>query len=75
MSKIPSDEILECLYKLRKREFALLNILLDVEDMGIYQKISMPIFSKIEDNGEKEHRSETLITKTLTPGTGESKQE
>ena len=39
MSKIPSDDILESLYKLRIRESAQLKTVLDLYDMEIHQKI------------------------------------
>ena len=42
MSKIPSDEVLENLYKLRIRQSAQLKTVLDMYDMEIHQKISMP---------------------------------
>ena len=41
MSKIPSDDILERLYKLRIRESAQLKTVLDLYDMEIHQKVSM----------------------------------
>ena len=42
MSKIPSDDILESLYKLRIRESDQLKTVLELYDMEIHQKISMP---------------------------------
>ena len=63
MSKIPSDDVLESLYKLRIREFDQLKTVLELYDMEIHQKISMPNSQKNEDNGEKEYISETTITK------------
>ena len=76
MFKIPSNDILERLCKLRIRESVQLKKnVLQLYDMEIHQKISMPKISKIDDNGEEEYRSETLITKLLTPGTEELKQE
>ena len=42
MSKIPSDDILESLYKLRIRESGQLKTALELYDMEIHQKISMP---------------------------------
>ena len=42
MTKIPSDEILESLYKLRIRESDQLKTVLEWYDMEIHQKISMP---------------------------------
>ena len=40
-SKIPSDDVLESLYKLRKRESAQLNTVLELYDMEIHRYISM----------------------------------
>ena len=62
MSKNPSDDILESLYKLKIRESAQLKTVLEFYDMEIHQKISMPKKSKIEDNGEEEYSSETSMT-------------
>ena len=39
MSKIPSDDILETLYKLRLRESVQLKTVLELYDMEIHQKI------------------------------------
>ena len=44
MSKIPSDNILESLYKLRIRESVQLKTVLDLYEMEIHQKISVPNF-------------------------------
>ena len=63
MSTIPSDDVLYSLYKLRIRESAQLKTVLQFYDMEIRQKISMPNLSKIEDNDEEEHKSETSIAK------------
>ena len=46
MSKIPSDDILESLYKLRIRESVQLKTVLELYDMEIHQKISMPNYQK-----------------------------
>ena len=48
MSKIASDDILESLYKLRIRESAQLKTVLELYDMEIHQKISMPNYQKLE---------------------------
>ena len=42
MTKIPSDDILESLYTLRIRESDQLKTVLEMYDMDIHQKISMP---------------------------------
>ena len=48
MSKIPSDDILESLYKLRIRESAQLKTVLELYDMEIHHKISMPNYQKLK---------------------------
>ena len=63
MSKIPSDDVLESLYKLRIRELAQLKNVLELYDMEIHQKDIGSQLSKIENNGEKKYRSETPISK------------
>ena len=63
MSKNPSDEILESLYKLRIRESAQLKNELELYDMEIHQKISVPNNQKLKNHGEEEFRSEASITK------------
>ena len=42
MSKFPSDDILESLCKLRTRESDQLKTILELDDMEIHQKISVP---------------------------------
>ena len=48
MSKIPSDDILESLYKLRIRESAQLKTVLELYDMVIRQMISVPDYQKLK---------------------------
>ena len=48
VSKIPSDDILESLYKLRIRESAQLKTVLELYDMEIHQMISMSKYQKLE---------------------------
>ena len=48
MSKNPSDDILECLHKLRIREFDQRKTVLELYDMKILQKISMPNYQKLK---------------------------
>ena len=48
MSKIPSDDLLESLYKLRIRESAQLKTVLELYDMKIHQKISMLNYQKLK---------------------------
>ena len=47
-SKIPSDHILQSLYKLRIRESAQLQTALELYDMEIHQMISMPNYHKLK---------------------------
>ena len=63
MTMIPPNDILESLYKLRTRESGQLKAVLELYDMEIHQKISMPTFQKLKTNVEKGHGSETSITK------------
>ena len=48
MTKIPSDDIMESLNKLRMRESAQLKTVLELCDMEIHQKISMPNYQKLK---------------------------
>ena len=48
MTKIPSDVVLESLYKFRIRESAQLETVLESYDMEIHQKISMPNYQKLK---------------------------
>ena len=48
MLKIPSDEILESLYKLRTCESDQLKTVLELYDMEIHQKISVPNYQKLK---------------------------
>ena len=48
MSKMPSDDILESLFKLRMRESAQLKTVLELYDMEIHQKISMLKYQKLK---------------------------
>ena len=47
VSKIPSDDVLESMYKLRIRESAQLKTVLELYEMEIHQKISMPNYQKL----------------------------
>ena len=53
MSKIPSDDVLESLYKLRIRESAPLITVLELYDMEIHQTISMPNYQKLKTMVER----------------------
>ena len=48
MSKIPSDDVLESLFKLRIRESAQLKTVVELYDMEIHQKILMPNKKKLK---------------------------
>ena len=48
MTKIPSNDILESLYKLRIRVSAQLKTVLDLYEMEIHLKISMPNYQKLK---------------------------
>ena len=48
MSKIPSDDILESVYKLRIRESAQLKTVLELYDMEIHQKRSIPNYQRLK---------------------------
>ena len=48
MTKIPTDDFLESLYKLRTRESDQLKTVLELYDMEIHQKISMPDCQKLK---------------------------
>ena len=61
MTKIPSDDFLESLYKLRIRESAQLNTELELYDMETHQKISMPNYQKLKTMVKRCRRSETSI--------------
>ena len=63
MSKIPSDDIFDSLYKLRICESDQLRTVLELYDMEIHQKISMPYCQIFKEHGEEKYRSETSITK------------
>ena len=63
MSKIPSGDFLESLYKLRIRESDQLKTVFDLYDMEIHQKDIGSQLSEVEHHGEEEKRSETSITK------------
>ena len=59
MTKIPPDDILEGLYKLRIRESEKLKTVLELYNMETHQKKAGPDFLQNEDNGEKTFRAES----------------
>ena len=48
MTKIPTDDVLESLYKMRIRESDQLKTVLELYDMEIHQKISLPKYQKLK---------------------------
>ena len=63
MSKIPSNDVLECLYNLRICESAQRKTVLELHDMEIHQKISMPNYQNLKTMVKNAKRSEITITK------------
>ena len=63
LTKIPPDDVLESLYKLRIRDSDQLKTVLELKDMEIHQKMSMLNNQKLKTMVEEEHRSETSIMK------------
>ena len=60
MTKIPPDDVLEILYKLRTRESDQLKTVLELYGMGIHQKISVPNYQKLKTMVKA--RNETIET-------------
>ena len=58
-SKIPPDDVLESLYSLRLRESDQLKTVLEQYEMDNSSEIIDAQLSKIGDNGEEKHGSET----------------
>ena len=63
MSKIPSDDILESLYKLRICESAPLKTVVEFYDVEIHQKISTPNYQKLKTMVKRSIDQNTSITK------------
>ena len=63
MSKIPSDDVLKSLYKLRKRESAQLKTVLELYDIGDSSEDIDAQLSIIGDHGEEKYISEATTTK------------
>ena len=57
MSKIPSDDILEGLYKLRIRESEKFKTVLELYDQEAHQNKNRTWLSQIEDNGKKKYQA------------------
>ena len=63
MSKIPTDDVLESLYKLRIRESTQLKTVLELYELEILQQESKPDYQKNENHDDEKHRSKDQITK------------
>ena len=61
VSKIPSDDILESLYKLRIRESDQLKTRIEIVRLGASSEDIMSQLSKVENDGAKKYRSETPV--------------
>ena len=71
MSKIPSDGVLESLYKLRIRESAQLKPVLEIARHGdSSEDIDCPTIKKLKTMVKRILDQKFTITKRLTPGTG-----
>ena len=56
MTKIPSDDILEGLYKLRIRESEKLKTVLELYGLEIRQKKMGPDYHRLKNDGKKKYR-------------------
>ena len=65
MTKIPHDDILEGLYKLRIRESEKLETVLELYDLETHQKKVRTWFTQIADNGEKKVSSRKFEIRIL----------
>ena len=74
MSKVPSDDILETLCKLRLRESVQLKTVLELYDMEIHQKISMPNCQNMKTM-VKRSIDQKLRLRNFDAWTGKLKQE
>ena len=75
MTKIPSDDVLESLYKLRIRGSDQLKTVLELYDMEIHQKISTPNYQKSKTMVKRSIDQKLRFYEIWTPDTGESRQE
>ena len=57
MTKIPHDDILEGLYKLRIRESEKLRTVLELYDLETHQKKLGPDYHRLKKYGEKKYRA------------------
>ena len=63
MTKIPPDDVPESLHTLKVREFDQLKTVLELYDMEIQHKISMPNFQKLKTMVKRSIDQKTQITK------------
>ena len=63
MSKIPSDDFLESLYRLRIRDSDQHKTELDLYDMEMHQKISVPSYQKLETMVKRSFDQKASVTK------------
>ena len=75
MSKIPSDDVLESLFKLRIRESAQLKTVVELYDMEIHQKILMPNKKKLKAMVKRSKDQKTTITNFWRQAPEKLKQE
>ena len=57
MTKIPHDDILEGLYKLRIRESEKLKTVLELHDLETHQKKLGPDYNRLKNYGEEKYRA------------------
>ena len=57
MTKIPSDDTLEGLYKLRIRESEKLKTVLELYNLEIHQKKLGPDYDRLKTTGKKKYRA------------------
>ena len=74
MSKIPSDDVLKSLYKLRILQSAQLKTVLELYDMEIHQKISMPNYQFLKTM-VKRSIDQKLRLRNFDASTGKLNQE
>ena len=73
-TKTPSDDIVESLYKLRIRESDQLKTVLELYDMEIHQKISVPNYQKLKPM-VKRRKDQKLRLRNFDARHGELNQE
>ena len=69
MTKIPHDDILQGLYKLRIRESEKLKTVLELYDLEIHQKKMGPDYHRLKTMVKKKYRAESTKLRILAPET------